>query len=97
MSIPVLMSMLGLGYLTGYVFHRKNKEIKGIAAAQMTAVVILLTIMGARIGADEEVMASLGSIGLSSVVLTMFVFAGSIMAVTVFRKLLGLNREGDRK
>lgn len=97
MTIPLLMCMLGSGYLIGYFFRKKDKEIKGIVTAQMVAVVILLVIMGARIGADEQVMSSIGSIGLSSVILTIFVFAGSILAVTVFRQFLGLDRKGDRK
>lgn len=97
MSIPLLMCMLGSGYLIGYACRKKDIKIKGVVNVQMTAVIILLTIMGANIGADEEVMASLGSIGLSAVILTLFVFAGSVLAVTVFRKLMGLNKVGDRK
>ncbi|MBQ3123593.1 MAG: hypothetical protein IJC14_05490 [Firmicutes bacterium] len=97
MSIPLLMCMLGSGYLVGYFARKKGIEIKGVITAQMTAVVVLLVIMGARICADEQVMASMASIGVSSVILTVFVFSGSIFAVTIFRKILGINREGDRK
>ena len=73
-TVALYMCMLALGYLTGYFLRKNNKEIKGVVSAQMFSVVILLLMMGARIGADEEVIASLGTIGISSVVLTFFVF-----------------------
>lgn len=55
---------------------------------------ILVFIMGLRMGANEEVTSSLASIGLQSVVITIFTVGGSMLAVTAARKAAGLNREG---
>jgi len=51
--------------------------------------------LAAALGADEEVMGSLGQIGLSSLTITLFSMAGSLLAVTLLRRfVLHLDRFG---
>ena len=56
--------------------------------------ILLIFTLGVEIGADEQVVASLGSIGLSALVITLFVLAGSVLAVLLVRKCMGLDRQG---
>ena len=53
---------------------------------------LLVCIMGLRMGANEEVTSNLGTIGLQSVLITLLTVGGSMMAVFVTRKLVGLDR-----
>lgn len=55
---------------------------------------LLVFVMGMKMGADEEVISSLGTIGLQAAVITLFAVGGSIGAVTLSRKILGLDRQG---
>jgi hypothetical protein len=50
--------------------------------------------LGTMIGADEQVVSSLGSIGLTSFVLAIFAMAGSVSAIVVLRKFLKIDRKG---
>ncbi|MBR5129150.1 MAG: lysine exporter LysO family protein, partial [Firmicutes bacterium] len=58
---------------------------------------ILVFIMGLRMGANEEVISNLGTIGVQSVIVTAFVVGGSMFAVFLTRKAMGLNRLGITK
>ncbi len=53
--------------------------------------------MGLRMGANEEVISNLGTIGVQSVIVTIFAVGGSMLAVFFTRKIMGLNREGVPK
>ena len=61
---------------------------------QFVAIVILVFTMGSRIGADKSIVASLDSIGITALIITVFILAGSVGAVFLARKLLGFNKEG---
>ena len=66
-----------------------------VSGALNVVIYILVFVMGLRMGANEEVTSSLGTIGLQSLLITGFTVAGSMLAVTVLRKVLRLNREGQ--
>jgi len=100
--VELLILYLGLafiGYLVGNKLlpKDKNKSYKWVTMIQMVAVTILIFTMGARIGADETIVAGLGSIGLSSAVLTIFTMFGSVLMVFLLRKLLKTDKRGVRQ
>ena len=100
--MELLILYLGLafiGYLVGNKLlpKDKNKSYKWVTMIQMVAVTILIFTMGARIGADETIVAGLGSIGLSSAVLTIFTMFGSVLMVFLLRKLLKTDKRGVRQ
>lgn len=53
---------------------------------------LLVCVMGLRMGANEEVTSNLGTIGLQSVLITLLTVGGSMLAVFVTRKLIGIDR-----
>ncbi len=62
---------------------------------QLASLLALIVALGIRLGADEEVMDSLGQIGLSSLTITLFSMTGSLVAVTLLRRyILHLDRFG---
>ena len=58
------------------------------------ALIALIAVLGVEIGADDKVISSLGEIGLSALIITVFALAGSILCVSLVRRLLKLDREG---
>ncbi len=62
---------------------------------QFAALMLLILSLGIRLGADDRVVASLGQIGLSALVLTLLAMTGSLLAVTLLRRfVLKLDRFG---
>ena len=94
-----------LGYIMfciigGFVGNKLRKEEKTLSwsgKAQTALLIILLVTMGCRLGANKEVVSSLGSIGISAFVLTICCMAGSVVAIFITRKLLKFNKKGVRE
>ena len=88
-----------IGYLVGSRIRKSEKEVNlsWTGKVETVAIMALVFMMGSRIGAEESVIKSLGSLGLIAFVLTFFALAGSVLAVIGARKLLKINREGVRE
>ena len=60
------------------------------------SVYLVVALMGLRMGSNEEVTSSLGTIGVQSLIATVFVVAGSFIFVTITRKILRIDRHAHR-
>ena len=98
MGILILyISIVVVGYFVGMIFRKKNMEkIKWIGPLQTAIVTVLLTLMGIRLGANEDVVRGLGTIGIEGFVSALFAIAGSLIAVVVARNIMGINKKGER-
>ena len=77
---------------------RHKKDIFAFIEQLLNVVIyVLVFIMGLRMGSNEEVISNLGTIGVQSVIVTIFVIGGSMLAVFLTRVAMGLNREGVPK
>ena len=83
-----------LCYIAAFKLRSRRDSFGFIGGALNAVIYILVFIMGLRMGANEEVTSSLGTIGVQAVLITVFTVCGSMAAVTVLRKILGLNRQG---
>lgn len=95
--MKLLILYLGLafiGYIVGNKILPKKMNIKWITMVQTLAVIVLIFTMGARIGADEQIIGTMGQIGLVSFILTLFSIAGSVLMVFLLRKLLKTDKRG---
>lgn len=95
--LKLLILYLGLafiGYLIGNNLPTKKRNYKWITMVQTVAVIILIFTMGARIGADQEIIGSMGEIGFISFVLTVFSIVGSVFMIYMLRKILKIDRRG---
>lgn len=98
MNVLVLyLSITVIGYFIGAFLTRKGIALKGMSIMQTVAIIALVFLMGSRIGADRSIVKSLDSIGLAAFVMTLFILAGSVLAVFLARKLLGFDKRGDLK
>lgn len=96
MNVLVLyLSITVIGYFTGAFLTRKGIALKGMSIMQTVAIIALVFLMGSRIGADRSIVKSLDSIGLAAFVMTLFILAGSVLAVFLTRKLLGFDKRGN--
>ena len=93
-----LMALYWGVMLIGYLIASRMRHLAdrfGFIEKFMTAAIVALVfIMGLKMGANEEVIGSLGTIGIQSVLITVTAVGGSMVFVTMGRKLLHLNRKG---
>lgn len=85
-----------VGYFIGAKLKREGRQLSWASPLQTVVIVVLVFLMGSRIGANEEIVASLGTIGLVSLAYTVIVLAVTCAAYSVARRLLGFDRYGIR-
>ncbi len=79
-------------YLIASKVRAHAEKFSFIEQTMNLVIYLLVCIMGLRMGANEEVTSNLGTIGLQSVLITLLTVGGSMLAVFVTRKLVGLDR-----
>ena len=95
--MSALLMYLGfalVGYFAGSFLEKKGIVIKGADKIQTACIMLLVFTMGSRIGSDDEIVKSLGTIGLTAFVMTVLILAGSIFAVFITRKFFGFDKYG---
>ena len=94
-NMLIYIALVALGILLGGRHLWGARVSRWLGKLQLASLLALIVALGIRLGADEEVMGSLGQIGLSSLTITMFSMAGSLLAVTLLRRyILHLDRFG---
>lgn len=78
---------------------RNHREIlsKIINVVTLASAFMLVLMMGMRMGSNEEIIASLGTIGLQAFIFTIVVVIGGVFSVMAARKLLGIDKFGRLK
>lgn len=87
------LGMVVVGYPIGAIFRKKNIKIKGIGTVETVTIAFLVFMMGARIGANDEVVKSLHTIGLEAFALVVLAFIGSVFCISVLRRVLGYDKQ----
>ena len=90
--LALYLGMVVVGYPIGAIFRKKNIKIKGIGTVETVTIAFLVFMMGARIGANDEVVRSLHTIGLEAFVLVALAFVGSVFCISALRRLLGYDK-----
>ena len=88
-------SFLVIGYILSWNAAKKGKSFPWVARAMMGTVYGLCFIMGLRMGANEQVISNLGSIGVMALVITLCCILGSMGAIFLMRKMLRMDRYGE--
>ena len=94
LSLLLYIGMLALGVFVGSRKAVRSRPCRWLGPLQSVALIALVAALGVEIGADDQVIASLGEIGLSALTITLFALAGSLLAVTLVRRLLKLDAQG---
>ena len=87
--------------LTAYIIAAKNRhradKLSFVQKALMPVVYILVLIMGLRMGVNEQVTSNLGTIGIRSLIITVFAVVGSMVFITGVRKIMQMDKYGNLK
>lgn len=97
--MKLLVLYLGIcliGYFVGSYLRRKEKKVTVTGKIQTIMLIVILFVMGARLGSDDKVINSLGTIGVTAFVITILTLVFSVAAVFFTRKMLGINKKGEK-
>jgi uncharacterized transporter YbjL len=86
--------MLLVGGFIGYKEIAHKKLLERLDKFQLAALILLLFIMGIRIGADQEVMGAISTIGFKALVFSVISIGVSVLFVWIYEK--AFNKGGRR-
>lgn len=73
----------------------RARPLPWLGKLQLTALMILIVSLGVKLGADDEVIHSLGQIGWTAFLITVAAMTGSVLALWLLRRfVLRLDRQG---
>ncbi len=90
------LSVTLIGYFIGAAAKKRGTVFPLVKTLQTPVVIILVFIMGSRIGSNDELVRSLGDIGLVALIHVLIVLAVTTAAFYIARKLLGFDSFGRR-
>ena len=96
-TVKLLILYWGIMLVCYFIASRLREKAAqfGFLNPVMTGIICTLVfIMGLEMGSDQEVTSSLGTIGLQAVLVTAVAVAGSMVFVTLGRKIFRLDRYG---
>ncbi len=96
-SLLLYLLFIAAGILIGSKVLKKDREYGWIGKLQMAALLILIFTMGVKIGADERVLSSIGTLGVKAFVITICAVTGSVLCVSAGRRLMKLDKKGKMK
>lgn len=85
------------GYVLGTRIRDKKESLRWTGKVQMAALIILVLVMGMRMGSNEEVIANISTIGISAFLMTVVIMACSILAIWLARQAMKIDRFGRMK
>ena len=94
-NLAIYIALVILGAFLGSRKALRSRPLVWVGKLQFVALMILIVTLGVNLGANDEVVSSLGQIGLSALVITVLAMAGSILGLTLLRRfVLRLDRYG---
>ena len=95
-SLVLYLSLVAVGAFLGTRPVLRSRTLPWLGRFQTAALLLLIFTLGAELGANEEIVASLGVIGLNAFLITAAAMAGSLLAVHILRKyILKLDKHGQ--
>lgn len=92
--IVLYWGAMAVGYFIGSRQRHNADRFRFLNTMMLGCIALLVFFMGVRMGSNEEVIANLGTIGVQALIVTVVLMAGTVLGVTLTRKLLGMNRFG---
>ena len=90
--LALYWSIMIVCYLAAGKLRRHKERFHFLDQLTSFFIYLLIFLMGLRMGADEEVTSSLGSIGVQALFITFLTSVGSMLGGTAARKIVHLNR-----
>ena len=94
-NLAIYIALVIIGAVIGSRPAVRSRPLPLLGKLQFLALMILIVSLGVKLGANDEVISSLGQIGLTALLVTVLAMAGSLLAVTLLRRfVLKLDRYG---
>ena len=94
-SLAIYVALVAVGAVIGSRCGKRGVALPWLGKFQFVALMILIVTLGIKLGANDEVIASLGQIGLAAFVITVMAMLGSLIVVYLLRRfVLKLDRYG---
>ncbi|MEG1747369.1 MAG: LysO family transporter, partial [Oscillospiraceae bacterium] len=79
MNLGIYILLVAAGAVVGSRKAVRSRELKWLSKLQFIALMILIVSLGVNLGAKDEIIASLGEIGIAALVITVAALAGSVL------------------
>lgn len=83
-----------VGYILGSRLRSVRQNLGWTGKVQLVALVILVLMMGMRMGSNEEVTANISTIGVSAFLMTVVIMSFSVAAIWLARHAMKIDRYG---
>ena len=93
--LAMCWSAMIIMYVVGMKLRDKREKLNWVETAMNIMVYLLVLLMGLRMGANKEIMDSLGTIGIQSLIVTVITIVLSVLGITLSRKILKMDRYGN--
>lgn len=93
-DLILYLCMAAIGYVIGVFMRKQREKLWWTGKVQMFSITLLVVAMGSRMGANDEVIKNLHSIGFYALIITIFVLVFSVGGIFFTRKLMGIDRYG---
>ena len=84
-----------IGYVMGSKARDKRDKLAWTGKIQTLALILLVVVMGMRMGSNSEITDNLSTIGISSLVITISVLFLSVGSTFITRKIMGMDKYGN--
>lgn len=93
-QIALYLSIMATCYLISSLLIKNKEKFSFVSKATGISIYLLIFVMGLRIGANEEAMSNIATIGGQAFITIIMALAGSMAVAFTVRKIFGLNRYG---
>ena len=87
-NLGIYILLVAVGALIGSRPAVQKRDLPWLSKFQFLALMILIVSLGVNLGANDEVVASLGQIGLNALLITVLGLVGSVAAVSLLRRFV---------
>lgn len=92
-DIILYIGIIIVSGIVGSKIRAYKDRLGWTSKVQTCAIVMLVVLMGSRMGSNEEVIYNLGTIGLAALVMTLAMMGGSLICLLLARKALGFTKD----
>ncbi len=87
-NLAIYIGLVAGGAVIGSRKAVRSRPMPWLSRLQFLALMILIVSLGVKLGSNDEVIASLGQIGLAALLITVLAMAGSILALFLLRRFV---------
>ncbi len=96
-DLILYVALAAAGYVVAAKVVKKKEKLAAASMIQLWAILLLVFSMGARMGANEEIVRNLNKIGLQALIMAVVAVLGSVAAVSAARRFLKLDAVGRKR